>query len=104
LCDFRKSVLTATFTKPEGRQLILDLNRGEAPDFQGMSCAAARTLFRDCAIVAKRTNNLRTADGDVTSFGLVKINNPIVGSPTAYNEWASNHWASHYGTDTKKAN
>src|SRR5271157_2420124 len=49
LCKFRKDVLQTVFTKPEGKQLILELNRGEAPDFTGMSCSAARSLFRDCA-------------------------------------------------------
>jgi len=103
LCEFRKSVLTATFTKPEGRQLILDLNRGEAPDFQGMSCAAARTLFRDCAIIAKRTNNAKTVDGETTTFGLVRVNNAVIGSPAAYNEWAAKHWAGQ-AADVTKAN
>ena len=103
LCEFRKGVLTATFTKPEGRQLILDLNRGEAPDFQGMSCAAARTLFRDCAIIAKRTNNAKTVDGETTTFGLVRVNNAVIGSPAAYNEWAAKHWAGQ-AADVTKAN
>jgi hypothetical protein len=99
LCTFRKSVLATKFTSPEGRQLILDLNRGETPDFQGMSCAAARTLFRDCAIVAKRTNNTKSATQDNTAFGIVKINNPVIGDPTAYNQWAAKHWESKYGPD-----
>src|SRR5208337_2334972 len=58
LCKFRKDVLQTVFTKPEGKQLILELNRGEAPDFAGMSNNAARSLFRDCAIVAKKFNNM----------------------------------------------
>ena len=102
LCEFRKSVLSATFTKPEGRALILELNRGEAPDFKGMSCAAARSLFRDCAIIAKRTNNTSRVTADTTTFGLVKVNNPVVGNPAEYNKWAQAHWATHYGEDAKK--
>ena len=97
LCKFRKDVLQTVFTKPEGRQLILELNRGEAPDFTGMSCSAARSLFRDCAIVAKKFNNMKTADKSETSFGLLHINNPVVSSPSAYNEWARSHWEDQYG-------
>ncbi len=97
LCKFRKDVLQTVFTKPEGRQLILELNRGEAPDFTGMSCSAARSLFRDCAIVAKKFNNMKTADKSETSFGLLHINNPVVSSPSAYNEWAKSHWEDQYG-------
>src|SRR5208283_4651785 len=97
LCKFRKDVLQTVFTKPEGKQLILELNRGEAPDFAGMSNNAARSLFRDCAIVAKKFNNMKTADKTETSFGLLHINNPIVSSPSAYNEWAKTHWEDQYG-------
>ena len=89
--------MQTVFTKPEGRQLILELNRGEAPDFTGMSCSAARSLFRDCAIVAKKFNNMKTADKSETSFGLLHINNPVVSSPSAYNEWARSHWEDQYG-------
>src|SRR5208337_3088066 len=66
LCKFRKDVLQTVFTKPEGKQLILELNRGEAPDFAGMSNNPARSLFRDCAIVAKKFNNMKTADKSET--------------------------------------
>src|SRR5271157_4929088 len=97
LCKFRKDVLQTVFTKPEGKQLILELNRGEAPDFAGMSNNAARSLFRDCAIVAKKFNNMKTAAKDETSFGLLHINNPVVSSPSAYNEWAKSHWEDQYG-------
>ena len=97
LCKFRKDVLQTVFTKPEGRQLILELNRGEAPDFTGMSCSAARSLFRDCAIVAKKFNNMKTTDKSETSFGLLHVNNPVVSSPSAYNEWARSHWEDQYG-------
>jgi hypothetical protein len=105
LCEFRKSVLSATFTNPDGRALLLDLNRGEAPDFQGMSCAAARTLFRDAALIAKRINNgaKSSAADAVASFGLMKINNPVISNPAAFNEWAEKHWTSQY-PEGEKAN
>ena len=96
LCDFRKSALTQYFTDAAGRQLILDLNRGQTPDFVGMSCGAARQLFRDCAIVAKRLNNThKAADSGVGGgFGLIKIANPIISDPVAHNAWAAKHWDS----------
>ena len=96
LCDFRKSVLSASFTRDGTRTLIMDMNGGMTPDFPAMSCEAAKTLFRDCAIVAKRLNNSTAKTSDAVSFGLVKINNPVIGDPSAFNEWATKHWATQY--------
>jgi hypothetical protein len=95
LCQFRKGVLQQFATDEKNKSLIVELY-GSVPSYQSMSCSAAKTLFRDAALVMKRVNNHNNKTSDV-AFGIQSVNNSVVSSPKAMNDYYEKYWNGQYG-------
>jgi hypothetical protein len=95
LCQFRKGVLQQFATDEKNKSLIVELY-GSVPNYQSISCSAAKTLFRDAALVMKRVNNHNNKTSDV-AFGIQSVNNSIVSSPKAMNDYYEKYWNGQYG-------
>jgi hypothetical protein len=100
LCQFRKGVLQQFGTDEKNKSLIVELY-GSVPSYQNMSCSAAKTLFRDAAIVMKRVNNHSNKTSDV-SFGIQKVNNSIISSPTEMNKYYAKYWNGQFAQSEGK--
>lgn len=56
ICGLRRKALELSYATAD-RAMIDSVNGNRAPDLAGLSCAAARTLFRNAAAVKKASNN-----------------------------------------------